>query len=154
EALGEEVGPVPAYEARLLGVEQRPLFGPEVLGEAPAGGRKPQLELAPRLLAHPPGLEQLAARLAGRAVPQHVLVVPGGELEHVEDALAQVGALLLIRAQLLQLHAGPLGEHLQRAALVRLLDQLHERENVALALAAEAVPGLALTAHVEARAVL
>ncbi len=100
------------------------------------------------------GLEQAAAGLARGRLPEHVLVVLGGQLEQVEDPLAEVGPVPLLGAELFQLHARPLGQQLQRAALVGLLDQLDEGEDVALALAAEAVPGLALRVHVEARAVL
>src|SRR5206468_8152377 len=122
--------------------------------EAAAGGRVAELEPARRLLAHPPRLEQAPARFARGSFPQDVLVVLGGELEHREHALAQVGALLLLGAELLELDSRPLGQHQQSAPLVRLLDELDEREDGPLPLAAEAVPRLPLRVHVEARAVL
>src|ERR1700674_2804636 len=62
--------------------------------------------------------------------------------------------LLLLGAQLSELHPGPLRQHLQGAALLCLLDELHEGEDIAGALAAEAIPGLKLGIDLEARAVL
>src|SRR5438445_7523851 len=75
-------------------------------------------------------------------------------LQHRQGALAEVGPVLLLRAELLQLDPGPLGQELQRPPLVGLLDQLDEREDVPLPLTAEAVPRLPLRIHVEAGAVL
>src|ERR1700674_1637206 len=62
--------------------------------------------------------------------------------------------LLLLGAQLSELHPGPLRQLLQGAALVCLLDELHEGEDSAGALAAIAIPGLKLGIDLEARAVL
>ena len=99
-------------------------------------------------------LEQPPSRLARGHLPQHVLVVLRGQLQHRQRALAEVGLVLLLRAELLQLDTRPLRQQLQRPALVGLLDQLDEREDIALPLAAEAVPRLTLRVDVEARAVL
>src|SRR4029077_16288729 len=113
-----------------------------------------ELEAPRGLLADVARLEQPAPRLTGRQLPQDVLVVLGGKLEHVEDAPPGVRALLLLRAELLELHARPFREQLKGAALVGFLYELDEREDVAAAAAAEAVPGLHLRVDLEARAVL
>src|SRR5207248_8270158 len=89
-----------------------------------------------------------------RARPEDVLVVLRGELEHRHQPLAGVGALLLLGREFLQLDAGALRQQLEGAPLVCFLDQLHEREDVAVALAPKAVPGLALGVDLEAGAVL
>src|SRR4029077_765870 len=60
----------------------------------------------------------------------------------------------LLRAELLELDTCPLGEHLEGASLVGLLDQLDEGEDVARPLAAEAVPRLHLRVDLEAGTVL
>src|SRR5437762_4388652 len=154
EPLGEEVRPVAAHQAGLLGVEERAFLRAQVFGEAAACRRVAELKPPGRLFVDPARFEEAAPRLARRAFPQDVLVVLGRELEQGEHPLAHVGAVFLLRAQLLELDARPLGEEEQGAALVGLLDQLDEGEDVAFALASEAVPGLALRVDVEAGAVL
>jgi len=64
----------------------------------------------------------LTRRDASRRRPQHVLVELGGELEHGQHPAARIRALLLFRAELLELDPGALGQELQGAALVGLLD--------------------------------
>src|ERR1700694_589214 len=154
QSLSEEVGPVPPHQPGLQSVGKRALLGPQVLGDAPTRRGVAELNPPGGLLADAARLEQLPALFAGRALPQHVLVVLGSELEHVEDPVPGVGPLPLLRAELLQLHSRSLRQHLQRATLIGLLDELDEREDVARPLASEAVPGLHLGVDLEARAVL
>jgi len=154
EALSEKVGAVAAHEARLLRIGERPLLRPQVFGEPQARGGVAELEPARRLFAHIAVRKQAPPDLARGRRPQDVLVVLDRELEHREQAAARVGTLLLLRAQPLQLHPCPLRQHLEGAALVGLLDQLDECEDVAVPLAAEAVPGLHLGIDLETRAVL
>ena len=112
------------------------------------------LSLSRRLLSDLPLDQQLAAGFAGGTRPQDVLVVLRRQLEHRKQPLAVVRPLTLLGGQLLQLDSGAFGQHLQRPALVRLLDELDEREDVAVAQAPEAVPRLHLGVDLEARAVL
>ena len=92
--------------------------------------------------------------LARRRRAEDVLVEPGREAVDLDDPLAQLGALPGLRRLASQLHAGALGQHLERAPEVGLLGQLHELEDVAPLAAAEAVPGLLLGRHPEAGGVL
>src|SRR5712692_8387310 len=154
QALGEKVGSITAQETSALRVGQRAFLGSQILGEAPACGGVAELEAARRLFSHLPRAQQPATGLPGRGRPKHVLVVLGSQLEHRQQAPASIGALLLLGSQLLELDAGPLGEQLKGAALVRLLNELHEGEDIARAFAAEAVPGLHLRVDLEAGAVL
>src|SRR5207237_10616733 len=130
EALGEEVGPVPAHQTGLQRIGKRAALGAQVLGKATARRTVPELEAPGSLLPDVAGLEQPPSRLAGGQLPQHVLVILGRQLQHRQGALAEVGPLLLLRAELLPLAPAPPCQELPPPPLARLLDQLDEREDV------------------------
>src|SRR2546423_12933980 len=99
-------------------------------------------------------LQQLPPPLAGRQRVQHVLVVLGGEPVQVDQAPPELRALLGRSAPLRDLDPRHLGQDAERRREVDLLDLFDEVEHVAALLAAEAVPGLLLLVHCEARRLL
>src|SRR5205085_5116827 len=100
---------------------------------------------------------EVLARAGGLArLPEVALVVGGGALEQLEQALAAQALLLRlwVLGLALELDAVALGEQLERALEVDVLDVLDEREDVAGGVAAEAVVDLLLGVDAERRRAL
>ena len=149
QALLEEV-PAPPQEPCGIGVGERAAAIAKEVGEVVGPRRVAKLELAGRGLGDSPLLEQRAARLSRFGRPEHVLVVLARQSVEVDDPAPQLRALAGDARLLLELDPGPLGQRFQGAPKVGLVDQLHEGEEVAALLAAEAVPGLHLLVQGEA----
>src|SRR5215475_12311148 len=93
------------------------------------------------LLAQVARGEVLAHRLPGSCVPEVPLEEPGGLVEQRVQAVAPVPCRLRLRRGLLvrELDAEALGEELDRADEVEVLDITHEADRVPAAVAAVAV---------------
>ena len=134
-------------EAVALGAHDHPV---------PRARRVAHAELAQHLLAEP-ATREVAARVLGLfRLPQIGGVEARGALEQREQALAPAAALLGARVLVLalELHAVALGEELHGLGEVERLGVAHERDRVALGLAAEAVVELVLAVDRERRRAL
>src|SRR5205085_7389707 len=112
-----------------------------LLGQRAPAGREPEPVLAAHGVRQPATLEIRARRLSPGGVPQIPLVERGGLVEDLEQTLAPLPRTVRLRGALLVLerHAEPLRQPLDRAGEVEVLALLDERNDVAADPAAEAV---------------
>ena len=110
-------------------------------------------ELAADLLAEVARGEVLARERAALGLPQEPLVEGRRPVEQLEEPLAPLPRSVLLGRGLLvlELHAEPVAEPLDRADEVEVLFLLDERDRVAALAAAEALEGAAVGRDAEAR---
>ncbi len=131
----------------------REALGASLLGEHRPAGREPEPVLAAHGLREAPTRQVLTRLGAGGRVPEVALIEGGRLLEEREQARAALALRLGLRRCLFvrERNAVALREPLDRAGEVEPLGLLHERDEVALHLAAEAVEELVHRVDGEAR---
>src|SRR6266511_2068507 len=150
---GEIVVAAPVHEA---GRDE--LFASEAAAERftherRAAERESESVLAAHFFAEPAPREVVASKRACLRVPEIALVERGGCVEEFEQAfaVAATGVLLRRRLLVLDLDVEAVGKPLDRAGEVKLLRVAHERDQVPLRAAAEAVVELVRRVDREAR---
>src|SRR5262249_46207698 len=126
---------------------------PRLPHERGAGRREPEAELAARVVRERARRQVLARRSAVLALPQAPLVVRGRALQQVAQPVLPAPPRIFAGPRLLVLerHAEPVGEELDRADEVEPLRLADERDRVAALVAPEAVVRAARGRDVERR---